>query len=103
MGTEQIISQVSQYIDVITLLICLCIGFALKHAKIFDKFGNQYIPLVMLILGCIIAIVTNYPDITASIILTGMISGVASTGLYEMFRNLLNKNNSSTDDSLSNG
>jgi hypothetical protein len=33
----------------------------------------------------------NYPGINAEVILGGMISGLASTGLYEMLRNLLNK------------
>ena len=88
------ISFLLEYIDVVTLGICLCVGFALKYAKIFDKFGNQYIPLSMLVLGCIINIVTHIGSINATVILGGMISGLASTGLYEMVRNLLNKDGS---------
>lgn len=83
------LSFLIEYIEPITLGICLCIGFALKYAKIFEKFGNQYIPLTMLILGCVIAIVTHIGNINAAVILGGMISGLASTGLYEMLRNLL--------------
>lgn len=78
-----------EFIDPITLGICLCVGFALKYAKIFEKFGNQYIPLSMLILGCIIGIITHIRNINAAVVLGGMISGLASTGLYEMMRNLL--------------
>lgn len=78
-----------EYIDPLTLGICLCIGFALKYAKIFEKFGNQYIPLSMLVLGCIIGIITHIGNVNAAVILGGMISGLASTGLYEMMRNLL--------------
>lgn len=78
-----------EFIEPITLGICLCIGFALKYAKIFEKFGNHYIPLTMLIFGCMIAIVTHIGNINATVILGGMISGLASTGLYEMLRNLL--------------
>lgn len=103
MNSTELWDMILQYIDVITLLICLCIGFAVKYAKIFDRIGNHYIPLIMLILGCIISIVTHVDAIDATVVLTGMVSGLASTGLYEMFRNLLNKNNSSTDDSSSNG
>lgn len=79
------------YINVVTLGICLCIGFALKYAKLFERFGNQYIPLSMLILGTIINILINWPGINAAVALGGMISGLASTGLYEMMRNLLDK------------
>ena len=78
-----------EFIDPITLGICLCVGFALKYAKLFEKFGNQYIPLSMMVLGCIIGIVINMGNINAAVVLGGMISGLASTGLYEMMRNLL--------------
>lgn len=80
-----------EYIDIVTLGICLCVGFALKHAEIFEKFGNKYIPLSMLVLGCIINIITHIGNINAVVVLGGMISGLASTGLYEMVRNLVNK------------
>ena len=79
-----------EYIDAVTLGICLCIGFALKYAKIFEQFGNQYIPLTMMLIGCGIALVTHAGNINAAVVLGGMISGLASTGLYEMMRNLLN-------------
>lgn len=85
------ISFLLDYIDIVTLGICVCIGFALKYAKIFEKFGNQYIPLSMLILGCIIEIIVNIGNINAVVILSGMISGLASTGLYEMMRNLIDR------------
>lgn len=79
------------YVNLITLGICLCVGFALKYAKFFEWLGNQYIPLSMLVLGTIINIAINLPGINAQVVLGGMISGLASTGLYEMMRNLLDK------------
>ena len=85
------ISFLMDYINLLTLGICLCIGFALKYAKIFDWLGNQYIPLSMLLLGTVINILINYPGINAQVVLGGMVSGLASTGLYEMMRNLLDK------------
>lgn len=66
------------------------VGFVLKTA--FDKFPNKYIPLSALCMGTIISILINFSSgINAEVILGGMISGLASTGLYEMLRNLLNK------------
>ena len=85
------ITFLMDYINLVTLGICLCVGFALKYAKLFEWLGNQYIPLSMLILGTIINVLINYPGITAQVVLGGMISGLASTGLYEMMRNLLDK------------
>ncbi|MDO5411822.1 MAG: phage holin family protein [Lachnospiraceae bacterium] len=79
------------YINLVTLGICLCVGFALKHAKLFEWLGNQYIPLIMLILGTIINVLISWPELNGTVILGGMISGLASTGLHEMLRNLLDK------------
>ena len=77
----------TSYVNVLTLGICLCVGYALKTA--FDKFPNKYIPLAAMILGCVINIVMYFKSgINVEVILSGMISGLSSTGLYEMFRNL---------------
>ena len=35
--------------------------------------------------------VTNLNDLSINVVLTGMVSGLASTGMYEMFKNLINK------------
>lgn len=78
------------YINPLILGICLVTGYALKTA--FTKFPNKYIPLSALALGTIIAILINLrTEINAEVVLGGMISGLASTGLHEMLRNLLNK------------
>lgn len=81
-----------EFINIIVLGICLCVGYVIKNSLSFIP--NKYIPLIMLILGVILNIIFNIPNITGEIILTGMISGLASTGLYEMFKNLLFKENS---------
>ncbi len=77
-----------QYINLVTLGICLCLGYAFKNIK---RFNNQYIPAAMLVIGTIINILANLPAINMAIILGGMISGLASTGLYEAMRNLIEK------------
>ena len=84
------ITFLMDYVNLLTLGICLCVGFALKEA--FPKFDNRYIPLSALVLGCIINVLINIETgINAQVVLGGMISGLASTGLYEMMRNLLDK------------
>jgi len=77
------------YINPLILGICLMVGYGIKTAV--PKIPNRYIPLSALVLGVIIAVLMNYPGINAEVILGGMISGLASTGLYEMLRNLLDK------------
>lgn len=85
------------YVNPVVLGICLCVGFALKYAKLFEWLGNQYIPLTMLTLGTVINILISWPGSSAAVILGGMISGLASTGLYEMMKNLLSKDRKKED------
>lgn len=85
------ISFLLEFVNLVVLGICLCIGYVIKTS--LDFIPNKYIPLIMFVLGIILSIIFNLPKITGEIILTGMISGLASTGLYEMFKNLIFKEN----------
>lgn len=78
-----------EYVNVITLGICLCLGYVIKTSV--PKVNNQYIPSIMLIVGTVANVIVNFPSFNATIVLGGMISGLASTGLYEAMRNLINK------------
>lgn len=89
------LSFLMEYVNLVTLGICLCLGYALKNS--FKKFNNQYIPAVMLVVGSIINVLTNLPNLNAAVILGGMISGLASTGLYEAMRNLIEKDGKKED------
>lgn len=83
------ISVLLSYINIVVLGICLCIGYVIKNS--LDFIPNKYIPLIMLVIGVIANILMNFNNISAEIILAGMMSGLASTGLYEMFKNLIVK------------
>lgn len=69
--------------------ICLCVGYILKNAVPTDRV-NQYIPLIMGILGVVLNVWINM-DFTAEILLTGLFSGLASTGLHQAFKQIIEK------------
>lgn len=83
------LSVLSQYLSVVVVGICLCVGFVIKNS--LDFIPNKYIPAIMLVLGTAINISMNLNGINAEVILVGMLSGLASTGLYELFKNFINK------------
>lgn len=76
-----------QYLDVIVCGICLCIGFIVKNLIPSDNV-NKYIPLMVGVLGVVLT-VWVHGSFTPTVLLTGLLSGLASTGLYEAFRNLI--------------
>lgn len=83
------ISVLTQFFSIVVVGICLCVGYVIKNS--LDFIPNKYIPAIMLVLGTVINILININGINAEVILTGMFSGLASTGLHEMFKNLINK------------
>lgn len=83
------ITVLTQYFSIIVVGICLCVGYVIKTS--LDFIPNKYIPAIMLVLGTVINVLMNLHGISAEVILSGMFSGLASTGMYEMFKNLINK------------
>lgn len=69
--------------------ICLCVGYVLKNIVTTDVV-NKYIPLIMAVLGITLNTWMNM-NFTPEILLGGLVSGLASTGLYEAFKNFLKK------------
>ena len=80
------ITFLNDYVVLVVVGICLCIGYVLKNS--FPKLDNKYIPLIMAILGVVLDVWINM-NITPEIILAGMFSGLASTGLHQAFKQLI--------------
>lgn len=79
----------TEYTVPIIVGICLCVGYILKNILKTDKI-NQFIPLVMGVLGVILNSWIS-EAFTPYILLCGLFSGLASTGLHQMFKNLIQK------------
>ncbi len=84
------LSVLMDYIVIAVVGICLCVGYVIKHMIPSDKI-NRFIPLMMAGLGLILNLWINKWTITPEYILGGLFSGLASTGLYEAFTNLIKK------------
>ena len=83
------ISFLTEYAVPIIVGICLCIGYVIKNIVTSKKL-NKYIPLIMAILGVGLNIWINM-DFTPAILLGGLISGLASTGLHQAFKNIIER------------
>ena len=77
----------SEYALPLIVGICLCVGYILKNVVPTETI-NRYIPLIMGILGVGLNIWVS-SDFTAEILLGGLFSGLASTGLHQVFTQLI--------------
>lgn len=83
------IGFLTEYAIPLIVGICLCVGYIIKNLVPSDGI-NKFIPLIMGVLGVLLNFWVNQ-QFTAEVLLGGLFSGLASTGLYELFRNLINR------------
>ena len=73
----------------IVMGICLCLGYILKHA-LPGKTINRFIPLIAGICGVGMNIWLTL-DLSPQVVLTGLVSGLASTGAHQLFDQTVKK------------
>lgn len=87
------------YMVVPIVILCLLIGYVLKHWISDESFENRWIPVVVTIVGaivgCIITLCSGDP-ITANSVITGIVSGgvsgASSSGLQSGFQAIIGGN-----------
>ena len=79
-----------KYLIVVVVGICLCVGYSIKHVAGKKKI-TKWIPGIVAVLGVFLNIWVSGWKISPDIVLGGMISGLASTGMHEMLRNFIRR------------
>ncbi|MGP5430496.1 phage holin family protein [Enterococcus malodoratus] len=76
------------FLHFIVALYSLIVGYVIKATPLFNKLANLYIPLIVAVLGATLGAVMN--GVSVESIVYGAVSGLASTGLHQVFTKLLN-------------
>lgn len=80
----------NDYLVLIVVGICLCIGYVIKHLIPTDAV-NKFIPLIMAVLGVALNVWLNGFAFSPEILLGGLASGLASTGMHQLFKQFIEK------------
>jgi len=86
---EEIYQFFTQYAVFPIAIICFAVGYVIKH--FIPKLPNRFIPLILAVLGLILNLAFNNWSFTFDVIVSGIGSGLISTGSFEAVRNLLTK------------
>jgi len=78
----------------IVLVICLCIGYVFKKWMPGD---NKWIPTIMLVIGAVLGCIAS-KGISLEAIGAGAFTGLASTGLHQLFTQLIMKDGEEKED-----
>ena len=79
--------ELTTLISPLLVALCLLFGNTIKYS--LPKINNRYIPLILALLGGILSIVLN--GLTTQNILIGVVSGLASTGLHQVHKGIVEK------------
>lgn len=81
---ELVLEYMAEYIEVTVLGICLSIGFIIKHS--IPVIPNRYIPLIMGVLGVVLAVWISEWTFTPEVLLVGLVSGLSATGTHQAIK-----------------
>lgn len=77
------------YLVPVIVVLCLIVGYIIKHwVKDAD---NKIIPTVVTAVGITAAVAMNWDAVTVEVIVGGAVSGLASTGLHQLFKQWIEK------------
>ena len=80
----------SNYFVPVIIGICLCLGYGIKQVTFV---ANKWIPVILMGVGLLLNVWLQH-GISPEIILAGLLSGLASIGLREVFRQLIERKDS---------
>ena len=80
------ITQILDYLDLLIIAAGLLIGYLIKHTPKLDAL-TPYIPLIVSLVGAVIGVATK--GLSVEVIIMGATSGLASTGLHQVYTQLL--------------
>lgn len=72
----------------VIVVACVLVGYIIKTTPPFAKVANAYIPLIVTVLGGVMGFVINGASFES--VVYGAVSGLASTGLHQLFAQVLN-------------
>jgi hypothetical protein len=80
--------DLNSYIVVSVMTGCFCVGLIIKNL-VPNKKINRYIPLIMGALGVLLNAWLNVWVLSVDVLIEGLVSGLASTGMFELGKNLI--------------
>lgn len=84
------LNMLLDYVSPMAMFAALAVGYIVKNFIVTNEV-NRFIPLIAGVVGVVVCMANDIPAGTFSVntVVVGLISGLASTGLYETFRNLI--------------
>lgn len=84
----------NDYIAVIALVAALCVGYVVRNV-ITNEQVNRFIPAICALTGVVVLLWDANWVATPQLVVAGMMSGIAASGLYDQFKMIIEKKDES--------
>ena len=78
---------INAYVVPEIIAFCLVLGFIIK--KWVKDVDNKWIPTIVAVVGIGLSVLMNLDSLSVGVLVGGAVSGLASTGLHQMFKQWL--------------
>lgn len=85
---------IHEYISIITVIAGLGVGYTIMQTPSLKEKLKDYIPLIVGVLGILISVLSD--GLGVHQVVVGLTSGLASTGMYEAYKNVLSGDQSNS-------
>ena len=82
-------SSLTEYFVLVVVVACLVVGYIIKHATFLKWIPNDDIPPILAVLGLVLNLFVSGLSIESAVY--GALMGLASTGMYELFTQFIEK------------
>ena len=82
-------SVLTEYFELVVMVACLVVGYAIKHATFFKWVKNDDIPVILAVVGAVINPIIN--GLSVETVVFGAMMGLASTGLHQAFKKFIER------------
>ncbi len=94
------LSQISTYLMPSVVILCLCVGYVVKNL-VPSESVNRFIPLIVAVVGLVAGVgsaIATGAGVTLDLVVGSIVSGLASSGLYDGFKNIIGGSKTETSE-----
>lgn len=88
MAMSELLTQLGVVVNIVLVLFLLAVGYCIKHTPALDKVSNNLIPVILVVLGAVVAVLTKGDITIASAIVNGIINAAIAIAIHQSGKNI---------------
>lgn len=88
MAISELLTQLGVVVNIALVLFLLAVGYCIKHTPALDKVSNNLIPVILVVLGAVVGVLTKGDTTIASAIVNGIINAAIAIAIHQSGKNI---------------